>query len=196
MKGVAKIDVSGSVDEMAAAASVDMSKRMDETATGASVKMSGRVDKKVAGTTVETSDLNANVLADASANVTQSQTLATEATTFKPKQFIVPLKRKADAVENMAEALLKKIQIKDPVDSDKVEKARVSLLDPLPKFHTQSKALCEQLAKEFGGTGLPTLTITQRSDYEVETEEYIENRFKTWKWHSGAQHQVELDRWE
>ena len=55
------------------------------------------------------------MLADASANVTQSQSLATEAKTFNPKQLDVPLKRKAEAVENMAEVLLKKIRIKDPV---------------------------------------------------------------------------------
>ena len=195
VKGVAKFDVSGSVDEKAAAASVDMSKRLGETATGESFKMSGRVDKKVAGTTVEASDLNVDVLAGASANVTQSQTLATEATTFKPQQLVVPLKRKADAVENMAEALLKKIRIKDPVDADKLEKARIFLPDPLPKFCTQSKALCDQLAKEFGCTGLPTPTIMQQSQYEADIEEYIEKSFKAWIWHSGAQHQAELDRW-
>ena len=55
---------------------------------------------------MQASDLNADVLADASANVTRSQSLATEAMTFKPKQLVVPLKRKADAVENMAEALI------------------------------------------------------------------------------------------
>ena len=111
VKGVAKIDVSGSVDEKAAASSVDMAKRLDQKAAGESVKMSGRVDEKETVTTAEASDLNADVLANASANVTQSQTLATEATTFKPKQSVDPLKHKADAVENLLEALLKKIRI-------------------------------------------------------------------------------------
>ena len=46
VKGVAKIDVSGSVDEKAASASIDMlSMCMDETATGASVIKSGKVGK-------------------------------------------------------------------------------------------------------------------------------------------------------
>ena len=47
------------------------------------------------------------------------------------------------------------------VDADKLEKACVSLPDPSPKVCTQLKALCSRLAKEFGGTGLPTLTIMQ-----------------------------------
>ena len=53
----------------------------------------------------------------------------------------------------MSEALLKKIRIKDPVGADKLEKARVPLPDPSPKFCSQSEPLCERLAKEFGGTG-------------------------------------------
>ena len=36
------------------------------------------------------------------------------------------------------------------------KKAHVTLPDPWPRFCTQSEALCERLAKEFGGTGLPT----------------------------------------
>ncbi|KAI2497518.1 hypothetical protein MHU86_16972 [Fragilaria crotonensis] len=35
----------------------------------------------------------------------------------------------------------------------------------------------------------------KRSDYEAEIEEYIEQSFKAWKWHTKAQHQAELDRW-
>ena len=90
---------------------------------------------------VERSDLNANVLTDASANVTQSQTLATEAITFTPTPLNVPLKRKTDAEEEVVVLLLKKIRIKDPVDAYKLEKARVFLRDPMPKFCSQSKAL-------------------------------------------------------
>ena len=87
----------------------------------------------------------------------------------------------------MAEAPLKKIRIKDLVNADKLEEARVCVPDPSPKFCSQSKAMwCERLDKEFGGTGLPTPTIMQRSDYEAEIEDYIEKCFKAWKWHSGV----------
>ncbi len=80
VKGVAN-------DKKAAAVSVDISNSTVKKAAGASAQMSGSVKKKRTGTKFETSDLTADVLASAGANVTQSQTLETEATTFKPKQL-------------------------------------------------------------------------------------------------------------
>jgi hypothetical protein len=35
----------------------------------------------------------------------------------------------------------------------------------------------------------------QRSHYAAEIEQHIEDSFKAWKWHSGVQHQPELDCW-
>lgn len=153
------------------------------------------VPESAAGASMERAVLNADVQTEASANITQSQTLASDTKTFEPKPLVVPLKRKTDAVEDMAEAFLKKIRIKDPLDAKKLEKAIIPFPDPTPKFCTQSKALCEKLATEYGVTGLPTPTIMKRSDYEAEIEEYIEQSFKAWKWHTKAQHQAELDRW-
>jgi hypothetical protein len=57
------------------------------------------------------------------------------------------MKRKADAVENMAETLLKMIRIKDPVDADKLEKARVPLPDPSPRFCSQSWRCVSELTR-------------------------------------------------
>ena len=78
-----------------------------------------------------------------------------------------------EATEEFAESLLKKIRTKDPADAAKLDKARVSLPDPTPKFCSQSK----QLIEKYGHTGMPTPTVMKKADYDAAVEDFIAQSF-------------------
>lgn len=113
---------------------------------------------------------------------------------FIAKRVKRPLKRKPDLVEVHAATLLKKIKAKDPRAASKLEEARVQVQKQQREICTQSKALCEAICAEYG-TELPPKTIINSHDYEHEMEQYIENSFIQWKWHSNAAHQKEIQKW-
>ena len=95
---------------------------------------------------------------------------------FEPVKLSVPLKRKLDDVEECAEYLLKRIRFKDADDADELEKARVPQVLS-QKFCAQSRALCDNLATEYGASGLPERLVVMESELKEAIDAFIGESF-------------------